>query len=147
MPTAYRFVTVKPGALSLEEPRQCLRGRTHPFFAAGAAVPRPGCYPEMYFPGDPFFSLLIRSFNRSLRTRKARERLIARFDLDSTQTEWAAGYHSTRAAGTRATPFSLISHGPGFDTLADRCAHSSIWGKLPLTEYLPVLTQRANERA
>jgi protocatechuate 3,4-dioxygenase, beta subunit len=45
---------------------------------------------QMYFPGDPLLPL-DPIFN-STPDEKARQRLIARFDIDLTQPEWALGY-------------------------------------------------------
>ena len=44
----------------------------------------------MYFPADPLFAL-DPIFN-SIPDRNARERLIATFDIDLTEPEWALGY-------------------------------------------------------
>jgi protocatechuate 3,4-dioxygenase beta subunit len=44
----------------------------------------------MYFPGDPLLAL-DPMFN-SVPDEAARQRLIARFDIDLTQPEWALGY-------------------------------------------------------
>src|ERR1035438_8279098 len=45
---------------------------------------------QMYFPGDPLFSQ-DPIFN-SIPDPRARERLIARFDLGLTQPDWALGF-------------------------------------------------------
>jgi protocatechuate 3,4-dioxygenase beta subunit len=45
----------------------------------------------MYFPGDPLLPL-DPIFN-SVPDEKARQRLIAGFDIELTQPEWALGYH------------------------------------------------------
>jgi protocatechuate 3,4-dioxygenase beta subunit len=45
----------------------------------------------MYFPGDPLLAL-DPIFN-SVPDEKARQRLIANFDIDLTQPEWALGYN------------------------------------------------------
>ena len=44
----------------------------------------------MYFPGDPLFPF-DPIFN-SVPDPKARERMICRFDMDTTRPEWALGY-------------------------------------------------------
>ena len=46
---------------------------------------------QMYFPGDPLLPL-DPIFN-SVPGEKARQRLIADFDIELTQPEWALGYH------------------------------------------------------
>jgi protocatechuate 3,4-dioxygenase beta subunit len=44
----------------------------------------------MYFPGDPLFPF-DPIFN-SVRDPKARERMVSRFDLDTTVPDWALAY-------------------------------------------------------
>ena len=58
----------------------------------------------MYFPGDPLFPF-DPIFN-SVPDEKARERMISRFDLDTTDPEWALGYRfDIVLRGRDATPF------------------------------------------
>lgn len=45
---------------------------------------------QMYFPGDPLFA--YDPIFRSIPDPAARERLVAAFDLDVTEPEWALGY-------------------------------------------------------
>jgi protocatechuate 3,4-dioxygenase beta subunit len=45
---------------------------------------------QLYFPGDPLFAF-DPIFN-SIPDPAARARLVARFDLEATQAEWALGY-------------------------------------------------------
>ena len=45
---------------------------------------------QMYFPGDPLFSQ-DPIFN-SVRDERARQRLVAVFDLEHTEPEWALAY-------------------------------------------------------
>ena len=57
----------------------------------------------MYFPGDPLFA--YDPILQSVRDPAARERLVAAFDLDTTEPEWALGYRfDIVLGGTRATP-------------------------------------------
>ena len=56
---------------------------------------------QMYFPGDPLFPY-DPIFN-SVRDAKARELLIARFDMETTQPEWALGFQWDIIL--RSTPF------------------------------------------
>ena len=57
----------------------------------------------MYFPGDPLFE--YDPIFHSVRDPQARERMIARFDLDTTQPEWALGYQwDIVLRGRDATP-------------------------------------------
>jgi protocatechuate 3,4-dioxygenase beta subunit len=58
----------------------------------------------MYFPGDPLFA--FDPVLQSVPEQKARERLIANFDLATTQPEWALGYRfNIVLRGREATPF------------------------------------------
>jgi protocatechuate 3,4-dioxygenase beta subunit len=54
----------------------------------------------MYFPGDPLFA--YDPIFGSIADEKARERLIARLDMDTTVPEWALGYQWDIVLG--ATP-------------------------------------------
>ena len=56
---------------------------------------------QMYFPGDPLFAY-DPIFN-AVRDASARELLIARFDLATTEPEWALAYEWDIVL--RATPF------------------------------------------
>ena len=57
----------------------------------------------MYFPGDPLFAQ--DPIFQSVRDPKPRERMIARFDLDTTEPEWALGYRfDIVLRGREATP-------------------------------------------
>ena len=57
----------------------------------------------MYFPGDPLFE--YDPIFQSVRDPKARERMIARFDLETTRPEWALGYQwDIVLRGRDATP-------------------------------------------
>ena len=84
---SYRIVTLKPGPLpapdgSIEAPHLDVS-----VFARGLLD---RCVTRMYFPGDPLLPL-DPIFN-SVPDEKARQRLIARFDIELTQPEWALGY-------------------------------------------------------
>jgi len=58
---------------------------------------------QMYFPGDPLLGY-DPIFN-SVPTDRARERMIAHFDLEETRPEFALGYHfDIVLRGPEATP-------------------------------------------
>ena len=58
---------------------------------------------QMYFPGDPLFGQ--DPIFQSVRDPAVRERLIARFDLNTTEPEWALGYQwDIVLRGREATP-------------------------------------------
>ena len=81
---------------------------------------------QMYFPGDPLFAH-DPIFN-SVPDPAARERLVAGFDLDATEPEWALGYRfDIVLRGRAATPFEHerrpVSDAAGrTDPVADRRA-------------------------
>jgi protocatechuate 3,4-dioxygenase beta subunit len=86
---AYSFTTIKPGAYPWRNHHNAWRPAHLHFSLFGRAFTQ-RLVTQMYFPGDPlFFQDPI--FN-SIRDPKARERMIARFDLGSTQPEWALSY-------------------------------------------------------
>jgi len=59
---------------------------------------------QLYFPGDPLFP--YDPILQSIRDPQARERLVARFDLDTTEELWALGYRwDIVLRGRHATPF------------------------------------------
>jgi protocatechuate 3,4-dioxygenase, beta subunit len=85
----YRIVTIRPGAYPWGNHANAWRPAHIHFSLFGRAFTQ-RLVTQMYFPGDPlFFQDPI--FN-SVRDPRARERLIAAFDLDATQPEWALAF-------------------------------------------------------
>jgi protocatechuate 3,4-dioxygenase, beta subunit len=85
----YRFVTIKPGAYPWRNHRNAWRPAHVHFSLFGRAFTQ-RLITQMYFPGDPLFAQ-DPIFN-SVPDPAARQRLVARFDLDVTEPEWALGY-------------------------------------------------------
>jgi protocatechuate 3,4-dioxygenase beta subunit len=85
----YRFVTIKPGAYPWRNHPNAWRPAHIHFSMLGRAFPQ-RLVTQMYFPGDPLFSQ-DPIFN-SIPNPKARDRLIARFDLGLTEPDWALGF-------------------------------------------------------
>ena len=85
----YRFVTILPGAYPWQNHTNAWRPAHIHFSLFGRAFTQ-RLVTQMYFPGDPLF-YQDPIFN-SIRDPKARELLVARFDLDVTEPEWALGY-------------------------------------------------------
>jgi protocatechuate 3,4-dioxygenase beta subunit len=85
----YRFVTVKPGAYPWANHHNAWRPAHIHFSLFGSAFAS-RLVTQMYFPGDPLFGQ-DPIFN-SVRDPAARERLIAAFDLDATEPDWALAY-------------------------------------------------------
>lgn len=99
----YRFVTIKPGAYPWKNHHNAWRPAHIHFSLFGSAFAS-RLITQMYFPGDP----LIPSdpVLQSIPDEKGRQRLIANFDLDATQPEWALGYRfNIVLRGREATPF------------------------------------------
>jgi protocatechuate 3,4-dioxygenase beta subunit len=98
----YEFVTVKPGAYPWKNHPNAWRPAHIHFSLFGRAF-TDRLVTQMYFPGDPLFA--YDPIFRSVRDPQARERLIARFDLDTTEEEWALGYlFDIVLRGRAATP-------------------------------------------
>jgi len=85
----YRFVTIKPGAYPWRNHLNAWRPAHIHFSLFGRAFTQ-RLVTQMYFPGDPLFAQ-DPIFN-SVPDPKGRQRLIARFDLEVTQPDWALGY-------------------------------------------------------
>ena len=96
----YRFVTVKPGAYPWRNHPNAWRPAHIHFSLFGRAFTQ-RLVTQMYFPGDPLFA--YDPIFQSVRDPAARERLVARLDLDETTPEWALGY--TWDVVLRRTPF------------------------------------------
>src|SRR5205807_8229276 len=99
----YNVVTVKPGADPSKNHAHARRPAHIHFSLLGPAFAT-RLITQMYFPGDPLFS--FEPIFQSSPDEKARQRLIARFDLATTQPEWALGYQfNIVLRGREATPF------------------------------------------
>ena len=99
----YRFTTIRPGAYPWRNHHNAWRP-THIHFGLFGVGYAQRMITQMYFPGDP---LLPHDpiFNTTADSA-ARERLIAQFDLDVTEPEWALGYRfDITLRGPAATPF------------------------------------------
>jgi protocatechuate 3,4-dioxygenase, beta subunit len=86
----YRFVTIAPGAYPWGNHHNAWRPAHIHFSLFGRAFTQ-RLVTQMYFPGDPLLPL-DPIFN-SVPDEKARQRMIADFDIELTQPEWALGYH------------------------------------------------------
>jgi protocatechuate 3,4-dioxygenase, beta subunit len=98
----YRFVSIKPGAYPWRNHHNAWRPAHIHFSLFGRAFTQ-RLVTQMYFPGDPLFAH-DPIFN-SVPDEAARQRMIARFDLDATVPEWALGYRfDIVLRGRDATP-------------------------------------------
>jgi protocatechuate 3,4-dioxygenase beta subunit len=99
----YRFVTIKPGAYPWFNHYNAWRPAHIHFSVFGRAfITR--LVTQMYFPGDPLFA--FDPVYQSIPDEKARQRMICKFDLETTQPQWALGYKfDIVLRGPEATPF------------------------------------------
>jgi protocatechuate 3,4-dioxygenase beta subunit len=99
----YRFVTIKPGAYPWGNHRNAWRP-AHIHFSLLGNHFRSRLVTQMYFPGDPLMP--HDPILQSIPDARGRERLVAKWDLDVTQPEWALGYRwDIVLRGREATPF------------------------------------------
>jgi protocatechuate 3,4-dioxygenase beta subunit len=101
----YQLTTIKPGAYPWRNHHNAWRP-AHIHFSLFGPSFLTRLVTQMYFPGDPLFPY-DPIFN-SVPDAKARERMISRFDLESTSPEWALGYvYDIVLRGPAATPPDL----------------------------------------
>ncbi len=99
----YGFVTIRPGAYPWKNHHNAWRPAHIHFSLLGRAFVQ-RIVTQMYFPGDPLFGQ-DPIFN-SVRDPVARDRMVAAFDLDATEPEWALAYRfDIVLRGREATPF------------------------------------------
>jgi protocatechuate 3,4-dioxygenase beta subunit len=105
---SYRFVTIRPGAYPWRNHPNAWRP-AHIHFSLFGRQFIDRLVTQMYFPGDPLFGQ-DPMFN-SIPDPRGRERLIARFDLDHTEPEWALAFRfDIVLRGNHATPFERPDH-------------------------------------
>jgi protocatechuate 3,4-dioxygenase beta subunit len=98
----YRFLTIRPGAYPWPNHRNAWRpNHIHFSFFGPAFATR--LVTQMYFPGDPLLPL-DPIFN-AVPDAGARDRLVAAFDIDITEPDWALGFRfDVVLRGRAATP-------------------------------------------
>jgi len=100
----YRFVSIKPGAYPWGNHENAWRP-AHIHFSVFGRLFTQRLVTQMYFPGDPLFPY-DPIFN-SVRDPRARELLVARYDVATTEEQWALGYQwdiVLGRGGSRTTP-------------------------------------------
>jgi protocatechuate 3,4-dioxygenase beta subunit len=99
----YRFVSIKPGAYPWGNHENAWRP-AHIHFSVFGRQFTQRVVTQMYFPGDPLFPY-DPIFN-SVRDPRSRELLVARFDLATTEEQWALGFQwdIVLGRGGSATP-------------------------------------------
>jgi protocatechuate 3,4-dioxygenase beta subunit len=99
----YRFVTIKPGAYPWKNHHNAWRPAHIHFSLFGRAFTQ-RLVTQMYFPDDPLFP--YDPILAAVPGDEARQRLVARFDLASTEPEWALAFEwNIVLRGRQATPF------------------------------------------
>jgi len=98
----FRFVTIKPGAYPWRNHPNAWRPAHIHFSVFGRAFTE-RLVTQMYFPGDPLFE--HDAIACSVRDPSARQRLVARFDWETTVDDWCLGYRFDIVVGGHlATP-------------------------------------------
>jgi protocatechuate 3,4-dioxygenase beta subunit len=96
----FRFITIKPGAYPWGNHYNAWRPQHIHFSVFGRAFTQ-RLVTQMYFPGDPLFR--YDPIFSSVRDPAARELMVATFELETTEPEWALGYRFDIVL--RRTPF------------------------------------------
>jgi protocatechuate 3,4-dioxygenase beta subunit len=98
----YRFVSVKPGAYPWPNHRNAWRPEHIHFSLFGPAFAT-RLVTQMYFPGDPLIAI---DPIANAAPPEARDRMVSRFDLETTEEAFALGYiFDIVLRGRDATPF------------------------------------------
>jgi len=86
---AFRFTTIRPGAYPWPNHHNAWRP-SHVHFSLFGQNFLTRLITQMYFPGDPLHAL--DPVMNSVRDAAARQRLVASFDIDLTEPDWALGF-------------------------------------------------------
>ena len=105
----YRFLTIRPGAYPwLNHPNAWRPAHIHFSVFGPSMLSR--LVTQMYFPDDPLHQL--DPIMNAVPTKAARKRLIAAYDHNVTEQEWALGYRwDIVVRGASATPFESKESG------------------------------------
>lgn len=99
----YKFTTIKPGPYPWKNHNNAWRP-AHIHFSLFGTEFTQRMITQMYFPGDPLFSL--DPIYQSITDQKARDRLVATYDHDVSSHEWCTGYRwDIVLSGTNRTVF------------------------------------------
>jgi protocatechuate 3,4-dioxygenase, beta subunit len=98
----YRFTTIRPGCYPWRNHHNAWRP-AHIHFSLFGPELTSRLITQMYFPDDPLFEL--DPIFQSIPDPRGRQRLVSRFDIESTEPEWALGYRwDIVLRGHAATP-------------------------------------------
>ncbi len=101
----YTFSTIKPGPYPWKNHHNAWRP-AHVHFSLFGTEFTQRMITQMYFPGDPLFAL--DPIYQAIVDPLARDRLVASYDHDVTQPEWATGYRwDIVLTGTHSTPLEV----------------------------------------
>lgn len=101
----YRFITIKPGAYPWKNHENAWRP-AHIHFSLFGPSFGSRLVTQMYFPGDPLMA--HDPILQSISDERGRERLVSRFDIETTVPEWALGYRwDIVLRGSAATPMEV----------------------------------------
>jgi protocatechuate 3,4-dioxygenase, beta subunit len=103
----YSFVTIRPGAYPWGNHHNAWRP-AHIHFSLFGPCFLTRLVTQMYFPGDPLFQFdpIFNAVNEA----SARERMVAKFDLEATKPDWALGFrYDIVLRGPQATPLETHS--------------------------------------
>jgi protocatechuate 3,4-dioxygenase, beta subunit len=101
----YKFVTMKPGAYPWPNHHNAWRP-AHIHFSVFGPSFATRLITQMYFPGDPLFQ--YDPIMGAVRDERARARMVAAFDINITEPDWALGYKfDIVVRGRDATPFGV----------------------------------------
>lgn len=101
----YRFITIKPGAYPWKNHLNAWRP-AHIHFSLFGPSFSSRLVTQMYFPGDPLMA--HDPILQSVPDPRGRERLVSRFDIETTVPEWALGYQwDIVLRGRAATPMEV----------------------------------------
>ena len=103
----WQFVTIKPGAYPWGNHENAWRPQ-HIHFSVFGRLFTQRLVTQMYFPGDPLLEL--DPIAHAVRDPKARELMIANFDIETTQPEWALGYRWDIVVGRGGPGTTPIEH-------------------------------------
>jgi protocatechuate 3,4-dioxygenase beta subunit len=94
----YRFTTIKPGAYPWKNHHNAWRPAHIHFSVFGRAFTE-RLVTQMYFPGDPL--LAHDPIFGAIADEEARQQLVAGFDWETTEPDWALGYRFDLVVGDR----------------------------------------------
>jgi protocatechuate 3,4-dioxygenase, beta subunit len=99
----YQFTTIKPGAYPWRNHHNAWRP-AHIHFSLFGTSFQSRLVTQMYFPNDPLFP--FDPIMQSVPDKRARQRLVSKFDLELTEPVWALGFRfDIVLRGRNSTPF------------------------------------------